>query len=149
MENSSGSGYFIGTGEWSPRPGVAMNDAIFPHVQHGFRGKNLPFVTFHVSGGIIEFRRITIPPKIIYPVNCTIYFQNPPWQIINPNKTGPAKFDGLVFDILKQLSLRLNFTYNVMILSADEVRSNFQRDSSVSSKVNFLSRNLLIHLLIF
>ncbi|XP_046624536.1 uncharacterized protein LOC124307152 [Neodiprion virginianus] len=90
--SDDGTGYFIVTGTWSPRLGAVMTDAIFPHVVHGFRGKTLPVITFH----------------------------NPPWQIINRSKTGQAVFDGLIFDVLKQLSHRLNFTYNVLIESDEQ-----------------------------
>ncbi|XP_046750223.1 uncharacterized protein LOC124413578 [Diprion similis] len=90
--SDGGTGHFIVTGTWSPRLGAVMTDAIFPHVMHGFRGKTLPVITFH----------------------------NPPWQIINQSETGHVVFDGLIFDVLKQLSHRLNFTYNVLIESDEQ-----------------------------
>lgn len=39
----------IPVGSWRPSDGPTMTDALFPHVAHGFRGSNLPLVSFHVS----------------------------------------------------------------------------------------------------
>ncbi|XP_023248636.1 ionotropic receptor 93a [Copidosoma floridanum] len=77
------------TGDWSPGPGIRMTEPLFPHISHGFRGISLPVVSFH----------------------------NPPWQIIkHSNNSGPV-YGGLVFDILRQLSAKLNFTYTVRLPS--------------------------------
>ncbi|XP_020712212.2 ionotropic receptor 93a [Athalia rosae] len=97
-DNSAGTGYFLGTGSWTPRPGAVLTDAIFPHVEHGFRGRTLPVVSYH----------------------------NPPWQIIDKNRSGLAMFDGLIFDVLKQLGLRLNFTYSVHIASFESETNDFE-----------------------
>ncbi|XP_012281340.1 ionotropic receptor 93a [Orussus abietinus] len=79
----------VESGSWTPGPGPNMTDVIFPHVSHGFRGKILPMVTYH----------------------------NPPWQMVTFNESGQPVYDGLIFDIIKELSLRLNFTYAVVIPS--------------------------------
>ncbi|KPI95866.1 Glutamate receptor delta-1 subunit [Papilio xuthus] len=34
-------------GTWRPADGVRFNDVLFPHVAHGFRGKELPIITYH------------------------------------------------------------------------------------------------------
>jgi hypothetical protein len=39
----------IPVGKWSPREGLRMSDYLFPHVGHGFAGRNLPIISFHVS----------------------------------------------------------------------------------------------------
>ena len=39
----------INIGCWRPRDGPTLDDTLFPHVVHGFRGRSLPMVTFHVS----------------------------------------------------------------------------------------------------
>lgn len=41
-------------------------------------------------------------------------FQNPPWQVITVTSTGEKTYDGLVFDVVKHLSKRLNFSYTVV-----------------------------------
>lgn len=38
----------IPVGLWRPVNGLTMNDALFIHISHGFRGKTLPVVSFHV-----------------------------------------------------------------------------------------------------
>lgn len=35
-------------GFWRPSDGLEMLDHLFPHVEHGFRGRMLPLVSFHV-----------------------------------------------------------------------------------------------------
>lgn len=44
-----GKGELVDAGTWSPGPGVNMSEPMFPHVKHGFRGRNLPVSTFHVG----------------------------------------------------------------------------------------------------
>lgn len=38
----------IPVGQWSPR-GLKMLDHLFPHIRHGFVGRNLPILSFNVS----------------------------------------------------------------------------------------------------
>ncbi|XP_030750228.1 ionotropic receptor 93a [Sitophilus oryzae] len=81
-------------GSWRPSDGPTMSDELFPHISHGFRGKTLPVVSFH----------------------------NPPWQILKVNESGDViEYSGIVFDIMRELSKNLNFTFNVEI-----VKSHFQ-----------------------
>nr|XP_050869888.1 ionotropic receptor 93a isoform X3 [Vespula vulgaris] len=77
----------IESSTWNPRRGINLSDVIFPHIAYGFRGISLPIVTFH----------------------------NPPWQIVNVMKNGEVSYGGLVFDVLKYLSKKLNFTYAVFV----------------------------------
>jgi hypothetical protein len=35
-------------GKWRPLQGLIMTDVLFPHVSHGFRGRNFHIVTFNV-----------------------------------------------------------------------------------------------------
>ncbi|KAJ8914261.1 hypothetical protein NQ315_003626, partial [Exocentrus adspersus] len=37
----------LAVGTWRPSDGVSMTDELFPHISHGFRGRNLPVVSFH------------------------------------------------------------------------------------------------------
>ncbi|KPJ08640.1 Glutamate receptor 2 [Papilio machaon] len=70
-------------GTWRPADGVRFNDVLFPHVAHGFRGKELPIITYH----------------------------NPPWTILQTNESGAIiNYGGLIFDIVKQLARNKNFT---------------------------------------
>ncbi|XP_047343839.1 ionotropic receptor 93a-like isoform X2 [Vespa velutina] len=77
----------IETSTWRPRQGINLSDVIFPHIAYGFRGISLPIVTFH----------------------------NPPWQMVNVMKNGEVSYGGLVFDVLKYLGKKLNFTYVVFV----------------------------------
>ncbi|KAJ8961600.1 hypothetical protein NQ314_005917, partial [Rhamnusium bicolor] len=80
----------ISVGAWRPSDGPSMTDELFVHISHGFRGKNLPLVSFH----------------------------NPPWQILKTNESGDVtEYKGLVFDIIKELSNNLNFTFTVEIVN--------------------------------
>lgn len=36
-------------GSWKPFDGLKMRDVLFPHITHGFRGKNFHIITYHVS----------------------------------------------------------------------------------------------------
>ncbi|XP_011501036.1 PREDICTED: glutamate receptor ionotropic, delta-1, partial [Ceratosolen solmsi marchali] len=82
------AGYqLIDVGTWIPGLGVNMTEPLFAHVSHGFRGICLPVSSFH----------------------------NPPWQILKYSKTGLREFTGLTFDILNHLSVKLNFTYKVLL----------------------------------
>ncbi|GBP34784.1 Ionotropic receptor 93a [Eumeta japonica] len=39
----------LDVGYWRPVDGVRRSDELFPHVEHGFRGRALPIVTYHVG----------------------------------------------------------------------------------------------------
>ncbi|XP_029164005.1 ionotropic receptor 93a-like [Nylanderia fulva] len=78
--------HLIDSGSWIPTLGLNLTDVIFPHVAHGFRGINLPIATYH----------------------------NPPWQTISLTNSGKKKYGGLVFDVVKYLGKKLNFTYSVL-----------------------------------
>lgn len=45
----AGTRQMVPVGQWSPREGLKMLDRLFPHIGHGFAGRNLPVVSFHVS----------------------------------------------------------------------------------------------------
>ena len=38
----------LNAGMWKPFEGLVMNDVLFPHVAHGFRGRNFHIITHHV-----------------------------------------------------------------------------------------------------
>lgn len=38
----------IDAGFWKPFSGLKMTDVLFPHIAHGFRGKNFHIITYHV-----------------------------------------------------------------------------------------------------
>ncbi|XP_043276414.1 ionotropic receptor 93a isoform X4 [Venturia canescens] len=82
-KNKSEAHQLIDAGFWTPGQGSAPKELLFPHSEYGFRNKALPIVTYH----------------------------NPPWQFISKSlETGQLKWDGLVFDIVNELSKKLNFT---------------------------------------
>ncbi|KAL4709653.1 hypothetical protein ACJJTC_007384 [Scirpophaga incertulas] len=75
-------------GYWRPVDAIRYDDVLFPHVEHGFRGKELPVVSYH----------------------------NPPWTIIQSNESGSiVKYSGLMFDIFHQLAVTKNFTLKVLL----------------------------------
>lgn len=78
--------HLIDSGSWIPTLGMNLTDVIFPHVAHGFRGINLPIATYH----------------------------NPPWQIISLTNSGEKEYGGLLFDVVKYLGKKMNFTYSVL-----------------------------------
>lgn len=45
----------IPVGSWRPVIGPKMSDALFIHVSHGFRGKIIPIVSFHVISIILNW----------------------------------------------------------------------------------------------
>nr|QHN69192.1 ionotropic receptor 11 [Sirex nitobei] len=97
----------IDSGSWTPGPGPNLTDVIFPHIEHGFRGKTLPLATYH----------------------------NPPWQILTVTKTGHMKYDGLIFDIIKQLGEKLNFTYTFMISMNEKESKTVNLSSQIASHI--------------
>ncbi|XP_026744467.1 ionotropic receptor 93a [Trichoplusia ni] len=80
----------LNVGYWRPIDAVRLTDVLFPHIHHGFRGKELPIITFH----------------------------NPPWTILQRNESGAiVKYSGLIFDIITQLAKNKNFTIKVILPS--------------------------------
>ncbi|XP_049872906.1 ionotropic receptor 93a [Pectinophora gossypiella] len=78
----------LDVGYWRPIDGIRFADVLFPHVEHGFRGKELPVITFH----------------------------NPPWTILQTNETGAiVNYSGLIFDIVNQLAKNKNFTIKILL----------------------------------
>uniref|UniRef100_A0A4Y0BNW6 Ionotropic glutamate receptor C-terminal domain-containing protein n=1 Tax=Anopheles funestus TaxID=62324 RepID=A0A4Y0BNW6_ANOFN len=84
-------------GYWSPQDGFMLTDALFPHSQYGFRGVQLVFYSYH----------------------------NPPWQFVSYNESGiPIISSGVVYDILTELSRKLNFTYTMVISQPAEINGS-------------------------
>ncbi|XP_040173263.1 ionotropic receptor 93a [Anopheles arabiensis] len=84
-------------GYWSPQDGFMLTDALFPHSQYGFRGVQLIFYSYH----------------------------NPPWQFVSYNDSGsPVISSGVVYDILNELSRKLNFTYTMVISQPAEINGS-------------------------
>ncbi|XP_011865667.1 PREDICTED: glutamate receptor ionotropic, delta-2-like isoform X2 [Vollenhovia emeryi] len=98
--------HLIESGTWMPVLGANLTDALFPHVAHGFRGISVPVATYH----------------------------NPPWQTIQLSKTGEKEYDGLVFDVVKYLGRKLNFTYTV-ISPASNRTVKFTRNETIADVV--------------
>ncbi|KFB38903.1 AGAP000256-PA-like protein [Anopheles sinensis] len=83
-------------GYWTPQDGFSLTDALFPHTRFGFRGTQLIFYSYH----------------------------NPPWQFVTYNESGsPVISSGVVFDILTELSRKLNFTYTIIISQPTDVNN--------------------------
>ncbi|XP_052741013.1 ionotropic receptor 93a isoform X4 [Bicyclus anynana] len=43
-------------GVWRPIDGFKFDDVLFPHIEHGFHGKELPIITYHMSTSTISMR---------------------------------------------------------------------------------------------
>ncbi|XP_050459393.1 ionotropic receptor 93a-like [Cataglyphis hispanica] len=86
FDRGKNNAHLIDTGSWCPTLGMNLTDVIFPHVAHGFRGINLPIATYH----------------------------NPPWQTISLSNSGEKEYGGLIFDVIKYLGKKMNFTYSVL-----------------------------------
>uniref|UniRef100_A0A182NSU9 Ionotropic glutamate receptor C-terminal domain-containing protein n=1 Tax=Anopheles dirus TaxID=7168 RepID=A0A182NSU9_9DIPT len=92
-------------GYWSPQDGFTLTDALFPHAKYGFRGVQLVFYSYH----------------------------NPPWQFVSYNESGsPVISSGVVFDILTELSRKLNFTYTMVISQPTEINGSFVEGNTTS-----------------
>ncbi|XP_055850497.1 ionotropic receptor 93a [Episyrphus balteatus] len=77
---------FIDVGYWSPILGFVTTDAIFPHIKERFRNITMDVITYH----------------------------NPPWQILKINEKGDViQSSGIVIELLRELSRKLNFTYRL------------------------------------
>ncbi|CAG4935436.1 unnamed protein product [Parnassius apollo] len=91
-------------GTWRPADGVRFSDVLFPHVAHGFRGKELPIITFH----------------------------DPPWTMLHVNESGAiVSYGGLIFDIVKQLARNKNFTIRIILPST--LKHNYSKASSTNT----------------
>ncbi|KAH9631676.1 hypothetical protein HF086_014677, partial [Spodoptera exigua] len=95
-------------GIWRPIDGVRFEDVLFPHIHHGFRGKELPIITYH----------------------------NPPWTILQRNESGAiVKYGGLIFDIIHQLAINKNFTVKVILASV--LKKELSNDTTTDVSVNY------------
>lgn len=47
--------FYAQVGIWRPIDAVRFEDVLFPHIHHGFRGKELPIITYHVRIQINNF----------------------------------------------------------------------------------------------
>ncbi|XP_026318935.1 ionotropic receptor 93a [Hyposmocoma kahamanoa] len=93
----------LDVGYWRPVDGIRFFDVLFPHIEQGFRGKELPVITFH----------------------------NPPWTILQTNESGAViKYSGLIFDIVTQLAKNKNFTIKIL-LPSNIIKQDLFNDSSV------------------
>ncbi|XP_044740653.1 ionotropic receptor 93a [Chrysoperla carnea] len=87
QKNESTDIQLLDVGYWRPSDGLNLNDVLFPHVEHGFRGRTLPLVSFH----------------------------NPPWQVLKLNETGSVvEYSGVIFHIIEEISKKLNFTFTIV-----------------------------------
>ncbi|XP_037875093.2 ionotropic receptor 93a [Bombyx mori] len=92
----------MNVGIWRPIDAMTFADLLFPHVHHGFRGKELPIITYH----------------------------NPPWTFLQANESGAiVKYSGLMFDIVNQLAKNKNFTIKIMLPS--HVKHEFSNETDM------------------
>ncbi len=66
-----------------------------------------------------------------------IKFQNPPWQIISQNESDLAETSGVVMDVLREISKKLNFTYTLHVTNILQVNSNMTFNEEYNSSVSF------------
>ncbi|XP_069953211.1 ionotropic receptor 93a-like isoform X1 [Cherax quadricarinatus] len=78
----------LNVADWQPLTGLALYDDLFPHITGGFRGRTIPVTS-------VEY---------------------PPWQIfVTDSKGGVIRYEGLIFEVLNQLAVKLNFSYVVLV----------------------------------
>lgn len=47
------------TASWEPTNGLIVHDAVFPHIQFGFRNRKIPVATYHVCYSFLVFYRFS------------------------------------------------------------------------------------------
>ncbi|XP_061378615.1 ionotropic receptor 93a [Danaus plexippus] len=106
--------HLVQVGFWRPIDGVTFEDVLFPHIQHGFRGKQLPIMTYH----------------------------SPPWTIVTYNASGAVtSYGGLLFDIVNQLAKNKNFTIRIVL--AENLRLNYTNETTTDTLYN-TNRQLIL-----
>ncbi|XP_067617872.1 ionotropic receptor 93a isoform X3 [Eurosta solidaginis] len=99
---------FIDVGYWTPVLGFITHEVMFPHIEHFFRNVTLDILTVH----------------------------GPPWQILErDNRGNVVQHSGIVMEILKEMSRRLNFTYNlyeVKVTAVDLIAEDAQHTGNVT-----------------
>ena len=92
-------------GFWTPA-GPHLKDDLFPHVKGNFRGRVIPIASVHVSYSMkLYFILSSISLSVI---------QYPPWQNLIKDDSGKIiGKSGLIFEVLNQISHKLNFSYSV------------------------------------
>nr|AMM70658.1 ionotropic receptor 93a [Heliconius melpomene rosina] len=91
----------LNVGIWRPIDGIKFEDVLFPHIVHGFRGKELPIITYH----------------------------NPPWTYLQSNESGSiVSYRGLLFDIVEQLAKNKNFTIRIVL--PGNIKQNHTNDTA-------------------
>lgn len=140
LDREKSSPKMISVGVWKPSEGVELLDVLFPHVSSGFRGKNMHIVTYHVRIQNLSDKRTTNRLS-----NSSILSQqNPPWQIIKYNESGmPGELKGVVFDILNELSKKLNFTYTMHIIPVTYLKGNESEMQTFNVRMYFNFGNLI------
>ncbi|XP_014486779.1 PREDICTED: glutamate receptor ionotropic, delta-2-like [Dinoponera quadriceps] len=103
--------HLIDSGTWIPSLGSNLTDAIFPHISYGFRGISMPVASYH----------------------------NPPWQTISLNNAGEKEYGGLVFDVIKYLATKLNFTYTVLSPMSNRTLKFTQNETKSEVTYSFLT----------
>ena len=90
-------------GFWTPA-GPHLKDDLFPHVKGNFRGRVIPIASVHVSYSVKLYFMLSSLPLIQYP----------PWQNLIKDDSGKIiGKSGLIFEVLNQISHKLNFSYSV------------------------------------
>ncbi|KAL6263497.1 hypothetical protein P5V15_006288 [Pogonomyrmex californicus] len=105
--------HLIDSGTWMPNLGANLTGPIFPHVVHGFRGISVPIATYH----------------------------NPPWQTISLSDSGEKEYGGLVFDVVKYLGRKLNFTYSVISPASNRI-VKFTRNATTDMILTSTTREM-------
>lgn len=73
-----------------------------------------------------------------------VLFQNPPWQTISLSNSGEKEYGGLVFDVIKYLGKKMNFTYSV--LSPESNRTiKFTQNKTKTDMVSSCNNISLFH----
>lgn len=132
--------HLIDSGMWMPGLGANLTDAMFPHVAHGFRGISVPVATYHVCKDLFP---LSVIERVVKSV---LSFQNPPWQTVSLTNAGEKEYGGLIFDVIKYLGKKLNFTYTVLSPASNRT-VKFTRNETTIDVVKLYIRiiNLRFH----
>jgi len=76
-----------------------------------------------------------------------VHFQNPPWQTISLSRTGKKEYGGLIFDVVKYLGKKLNFTYNILSPASNRTIKFTQNETEID--VVRLNENICICIIFY
>lgn len=59
------------------------------------------------------------------------HLQNPPWQTVSLKNNGEKEYGGLIFDVVRYLGKKLNFTYTILNPMSNGTIKSTQNETDV------------------